>query len=150
MSAGEYGGGVGPAGLDPLPDATTPPPGAPPVALLFDGATKDFPLDDDGLYRSVGTGAQKVELALLRQFGKMPIATTQGLDLSGVVPVAGAQLTVDVEARVRAAVAQPLAALEIELLSITGTSPVRGGIKIYVRFRDLTDPLKPVIQITVG
>lgn len=150
MGAGSYPAGLGPAGLDPLPDATVPREGLPPVALLFDGATKDFPLDADGFYRSVGIGAQKVELALIRVFGKMPIAANEGLDLTGVVPAPGEKLSMDGENRVRAALAQPLAAGEIEILSITTTSPVRGGIKIVVQFKDLTDPLPTPQTLTVG
>ncbi len=150
MGAGQQGAGLGPAGLDPLPDVTDPPLGVPPVALLFDGETKDFPLDSQGRYRSVGIGAQKAQLALLRQFGKLPIAITQGLDMDGVVPVAGTKLSAEVNSRVRAALAQPLAAREIHIIDIQGESPVRGGIKISVRFNDLTDPLAAPYTVTIG
>lgn len=150
MSAGEYGAGLGPAGLDPLPDARNPPSGRPPVALLFDGRTRDFPLDSEGRYKSVGVGAQKAELALLLVFGKTPVASTQGLDLSGVIPVDGDKLSADVDSRVRAALAAPIAARDIEVLEILGSSPVRGAIRVYVKIKDLTDPLKPVVTITVG
>ena len=150
MSAGLYPAGYGPCGLDPLPTASTARSVVAPVALMFDGATRDFPLNPaTGRYYGVTPVAQRVELALLTQFGKTPAAPTMGLNLSGVVPVSGDKLQADVDSAVRTAIATPISKGDIKILEITGTSPNRGRIRVYVRFQDLRDPLQPIFAVTI-
>ena len=151
MTAGLYPCGYGPCGLDPLPTASTARSVTAPVALMFDGETRDFPLNaSTGRYYGVTSVAQKVELALLTQFGKTPAVPTMGLDLSKVVPVAGDKLQADVDAAVRLALAPMLTNGDIALLEVTGTSPNRGRIRAYVRFQDLRDPLRPIYSVTTS
>jgi len=144
MGAGEYPCGFGPCGLDPLPTGSTPRSLSPPVALLFDGATRDFPLNPDtGRYYGVTPVAQKVELALLIALKALRAAPAVGISFEDVVPVEGDKFQADVEAAVRTALAPMLKADEIELISIVAASPVRGGIRAAVTFKDLTDPVAP-------
>ena len=152
MSAGLYPAGYGPCGLDPQPTLSTSQSSVAPVAIMFDGATRDFPLNPEtGRYYGVTSVAQRVELALLTQFGKTPAVPTMGLNLAGVVPVAGDKLQADVDSAVRTALAQPIANGDIKILEITGTSPNRGRIRVYVRFQDLRDPLAPPFsEVTIG
>lgn len=150
MGAAQYACGIGPCGLDPLPAASAARSAVAPVALMFDGLTRDFPLNPEtGRYYGVTPTAQKVELALLLKFGKTPAMPSIGLDLSKVVPAAGPKLQADVESAVKSALAKMLSAGSIKILEITGTSAIRGRISVRVRFQDLTDPLRPTYTVTV-
>lgn len=151
MGAGEYPCGIGPCGLDPLPAASSARSVTPPVALLFDGKSRDFPINPDtGRYYGVTPTAQKVQLALLTRKGAIPANPTLGLDLSKVVPVAGPKLQSDVELAVRSALASVIRANQIQILDIKGTATIRGRIKVEVRYQDLTDPKRPSYTVTVS
>lgn len=64
LGIGWYAAGLGPAGYDPVVPPNAPRDVRPPAALLFDGETRDFPLDANGFYSEVHPVDQKVELAL--------------------------------------------------------------------------------------
>jgi len=151
MGLGQYPCGIGPCGLDPLPAASAARSVVAPTALLFDGASRDFPINPaTGRYYGVTSVAQRVELALLIAFGKVPAVPALGIQLANIVPVAGAKLQADVENAVKTALAVPLQRGDIALLTIRGTSTVRGRITVYVRFQDLRDPLKPIYELSVS
>lgn len=151
MGLGQYPCGVGPCGLDPLPAGSAARSVVAPAALLFDGKTHDFPLNPDtGRYYGVTSVAQRVELALLIAFDKVPAVPALGLQLANIIPVAGPKLQADVETAVKTALAVPLQRGDIAILTIEGTSTIRGRITVYVRFQDLRDPLKPIYQISVS
>lgn len=150
MGLGLYPCGVGPCGLDPLPAASAARSSVAPSALMFDGASRDFPLNPDtGRYYGVTPTAQRVELALLIALGKVPAVPGLGIQLANIVPVAGPKLQADVENAVKTALAVPLQRGDIAILTIRGTSAIRGRITVYVRFQDLRDPLKPIYQLSV-
>lgn len=150
MGLGQYPCGVGPCGLDPLPAASAARSVVAPSALMFDGASRDFPLNPaTGRYYGVTPVAQRVELALLIALGKVPAVPTLGIQLANIVPVTGPKLQTDVETAVNTALATPLQRGDIAILTIRGTSAIRGRITVYVRFQDLRDPLKPIYQLSV-
>ena len=75
------GAGSSPAGAEPCGEYVLPAPVAArdvtaPASLYFDGATKTFPLDANGRYRSLHPVDQAVALALLEQLGEPLLTST--------------------------------------------------------------------------
>ena len=78
MGAGSFGAGEGAAGEDIPTPPDAPRNVTPPAALLFDGRTRDFPLNAQGRYRRVHPVDQRVALALLIAYGTIASAPTVG------------------------------------------------------------------------
>lgn len=72
MGLGDFPCGGSPCGHDALPPPVPPRTTQPPVALRYDGATKDFLKDDSGRYLEVHPVDQEVALALCVGLGTLP------------------------------------------------------------------------------
>lgn len=70
MPAGAFSAGTWPAGA-PLAAGSLPSSWTTPAAAMFDGATRDVPLDSDGQYRAVHPVDQTVALRCLVAKGKL-------------------------------------------------------------------------------
>lgn len=125
-----------------------------PVAALFDGATKTFPLDDNGRVEAVHPVDQGVALALLTEYGKMTAAPGSGVKLKTITYAGGPRLVEQVKSFCRAAVKRWTDAGDIREENIGVELPGYGRINIvysYVRLKDSGDRRKGVPQsVRVG
>ena len=148
MGAGDTPAGEAPAGLDP-PGAPSPPRDVrPPQALLVDGATRDVPLDAQGLYAGVDPVEHRVALAIFLTLGAIPSAPEIGSTIRDARIAASAPLQQDVEARVRQALADEMTAQNIDLLQVTATVTVRWRLSVLVVYRNLRLPGAPQRTLT--
>lgn len=143
MGAGDHPAGEGPAGFDPPAEPAPLRRAEPPRALLFDGATRDFPRDADGRYRDIHPVDQEVALALLVELGAVGPAPATGSTLRAIPHAGGPTLKADVRNRIHLALARPLAAKDIEEIAITVTTPRPGAIRVIYDYLNLRAPGVP-------
>ena len=113
-----------------------------PVAARYDGATKAFPLDDDGRVYAEHPVDQGVALALLTLFGKMTAAPGSGTRIKTITYAGGPRLVEQVKAFCREAVKRWTDAGDIREDSITVTIPATGALSViyaYTRLKDSGD-----------
>ena len=105
MTAGEFlAGEMDPAGED--PPAAAPPPRRVtlPRALLFDGATRTYPIDGDGRLIDAHPVDHEVALAVLVELGAITSAPSTGSTLRRVKYLGGPTLKTEVAERLRTAI----------------------------------------------
>lgn len=147
MGAGEFDAGEGLAGEDPVPAFAQPRNVTPPVALLLDGRTLDFPLDTTGLYRSVHPVDQEVALALMAKFGTIAGAPDTGNKLR-LIRKLGPRTKAEATNIVNEAIGALIAANDIKLLDLTiETRTPQGALLVAVSYQNLR--LKPSQPRTV-
>jgi hypothetical protein len=146
MPAGSYGAGFGGAGFDPIvvSDSTL---GAPTRALRYDLATRRFVEDGTGGFVDVHPIDQKVAFLLGTEQGSLPSVPTLGqryrARVNGIDPRLIPAVVLD---ETRLVLAPLLAAQDIELLDVqTDAASFRGRVVIAVTYRNLRDPLHPVL-----
>jgi hypothetical protein len=148
MGAGDTQAGSAPAGIDPPPSPTPPRDVQPPQALLFDGATRDVPLDANGRYEEADPVDHRVAVALFSTLAAIPSAQEIGNTVAKAPIDDPAPLQRDVEARVRAALKDELDAQNIALLTIAATVTVRWRIQVTVVYQNLRLPGSPQRTLT--
>lgn len=147
--AGSFPAGSGPGGFDPSSTGTSPG-RLLPTAIRFEGATRDWALDDAGNYRKVTPNEQAVILSMCVKQGDIKSSPTTGNTLHKIVYLGGENLGADIENRVRTSnpIARLLAAKAIEIVRIDFET--RGGkLLVATYFRDLqTDKNKVLGPVT--
>lgn len=137
---GFYPAGTGPAGFAPAPPPQERRRRKPPAALHFDGATRDFLKDEDGLYKSVHPVDQGVGLALLVELQRLPSAPAVGSTLPQIEHVAAASLQNDVQDRVDRALDRWLSAGDITQLALTATPGPFGRVRVVYEYTNNRAP----------
>lgn len=143
MGAGDFEAGpLDPAGEDPVADPPAPRRVTLPAALLFDGATADFPLDSAGLYKSSHTVDQRVALALIPRQGTVASVPGLGSRLRSIKRATGALAVAKARDYVDLALAALVLAGDIEVVDVQVESPGRGQIAVAVTYKNLrvTEP----------
>jgi hypothetical protein len=113
-----------------------------PVAARFDGATRTFPLDDDGRVLASHPVDQAVALALLVEYGKMTAAPNSGTRIKKIKYAGGSRLEEEVRTYCREAVKRFTDAGDIREVSIKVDVPAAGRLNVeynYVRLKDSGD-----------
>ena len=150
MGAGDFLAGMGTAGFDP-PVVPSPARNVrPPHALLFDGATRDVPLTDQGSYAEVHPVDQRVALALFVTLASIPSAPEIGNTLASVRIQDAASMQRDAEGRVRQALQDELNANNIELVAVAASVTPRWRVSVVVKYRNLRLPDSPIATITAN
>lgn len=140
MGAGSNGAGVGGAGFDP-PFVNVEPVSLPPVALRYEGLTKDFVIDDSGNYRSVTSTEQGMIISICFNQGQIKSSPQTGNTLDQIVYLGSANLQADVEDRIRnanpakALIAAGKASIRNIVVQTTG-----GRLAVEVFFKALDAP----------
>ncbi len=91
---------------------------SPPAAVLYDGATRDFPLDAAGLYTEEHPTDQKVGLALIVAQGTVSGSATLGSKLRAKRLINSETIRTEVAYIVNTALASLVAAKEIVIVRI--------------------------------
>lgn len=131
--------GVGPAGYNPVVPPNAPRDVRPPAALLFDGGTRDFPLDENGFYRAIHPVDQKVALALCVSRGAIAAVPGIGNKLRTIQRVRPDVAVTLVKNYVREALADLIAAKSIQIESdgIAVDASVPGRLLFAVTYLNL-------------
>ncbi len=141
MGAGDYSAGLSDiAGEDPVAALSAARNLLPPLALVFDGATRTFLRDENGLLLSVHPVDQKVALALLMQQGKFASANTTGSTLREIKYLDPQKVNTDATNRVNRALDAVLKPGDIKILKLEATQPTRWSISILFEYQNLRDP----------
>lgn len=138
MGAGQYGFGLGPGGQDPVLAPSSPRNAKPPAALLFNGASRSFPLDANGRYGGIHPIDQKVALALILQSNTLASVPEIGNNVRGIRKI-DRRTANKVRDEVTRALADMVSNGDIQVLSIeveTRTS-VTGAILFAVTYTNL-------------
>lgn len=137
LGIGWYPAGLGPAGYDPVVPPNAPRDVRPPAALLFDGQTRDFPLDANGFYREVHPVDQKVELALCVSRGAIASVPGIGNKLRTIQRVRVAVAETLCRNYIDEALADLLKAKSISVEKITIDTSVPGRLLFAVAYLNL-------------
>lgn len=138
MSAGSYPGGIGPFGADPVQTGYTSKPKQP-VAIRYEGVTRDWSLDDAANYKAVTPVEQGVALSLCVKRGAIKSSPDTGNTLHEIVYIGGIDIAAEIKDRVLKS--NPLARFISEgQASITKIihEETPSGFKVAVFFKDLT------------
>lgn len=146
MTAGLYPGGIGPAGVAPTVSGHTTTPKRP-VAIRYEGVTRDWAHDADANYKAVTPVEQGVALALCVKQGDIKSSPTTGNTLHEIEYLGGPDLGADIRDRVLTS--NPLARLiadgEAEVTKIDHEE-APNGFKVAVYFKDLTADKNRVLR----
>lgn len=115
---------------------------APPAALRWNPATKDYDRDTDGLYVEVHPVDAAVVLALTVALKSLPADQTAGIALRGIRPNTP-KTQAQVETAVRQALARLLAAGDITLVAIETDGNAFGLLYVVVRYYNQRAPRLP-------
>ena len=137
LGIGWYPAGYGPAGYDPVVPPDAPRVVRPPTAMLFDGQTRDFPLDENGFYREVHPVDQEVELALCVSRGAIASVPGIGNKLRTIQRVRAAVAETLCQNFINEALADLIKAKSIEIQSIVIDTIVPGRLLYAVSYRNL-------------
>lgn len=144
MGFGDSEFGVPPFGGDVAPDVPAARPTSLPRAILFDGSSRTFPRDADGRLIDIHPVDQEVALAVLLVQGGIASSPATGSTLRSVESGADGGLQIDVERRLTAALARPLAAGDIRIIWIRTRIGPRWRTGIHLRYQNLRDPDAPI------
>lgn len=143
MAAGDGKLGASPAGYD-LLVGTEALRRALPHALYLDGATADFPLDSDGLHRSLHPNDQWVALQLLVRQGTMRSVPGMGNRLREITRVAPARAQRLAEDYINQALSDRVRTGDIRINSVEVDTSVRGRLVVAVSYTNMRLlPLRP-------
>lgn len=104
-------------------------------ARLFDGTTRDLPLDDNGHFKTIHPVDSAVQMALLLEAEKISATPEVGQTFRAIV--LGSRVKSDVDNRVRAALAHLTSDKRIEILAIQYEQPNRHALFIAVDYLNL-------------
>jgi hypothetical protein len=138
MGAGDYATGVGPAGFDPVLSSDGRSIYRAPAAQEFDGATRDFPLDDLGNFRALHPVDQGVAFSILVKRGQLKSAPNVGNTLHEIGNVGGGRTAEQVKARVNDAfpLRDFLREGSVETIRIDHDVTVRGRLLVVYTYRN--------------
>lgn len=137
MPLGDFPAGEGPLGFDPVAPLVPPRRARPPASLLFDGATRDFPLDKDGFYREIHSVDQRVALALLVTEGTIASASELGSRLRRIDRVPRGVMKSTAINHVRRALSALVAERSIRIDAIEVETPADGTLLVAVTYANL-------------
>jgi hypothetical protein len=141
VPAGDYSAGdLDLAGEDPVASPSAPRNVTPPQALLFDGATRTFLFDDNGLLRSVHPVDQKVELGLLLELGKIAPVPTIGTAFRSIKYIDPQKIDNQVRDAIRLAIGSLKTNGDIEEINVTVLRPNRNAFSVQFTYRNLRLP----------
>lgn len=140
MGAGEYEMGDGGAGEDPVATSTAPATHTLPEAAQYDGASKDFLLDDDGRYLPTTSATQGAMLSVVAYRLKQ---------LRAIRPVPGPGLQKQVEDQVNQALADRVRAGQIRIDKVTANTSGNAAIVVLVDFTDLAANAADQAQVVI-
>ena len=153
MGAGDYAAGFADiAGEDPIAVLSAARDLLPPLALAFDGETRTFLRDENGLLLSVHPIDQKVALALFIEQKKITSAPNTGSTLREIKYLDPQKVVTDATNRINRALNAVLKPGDIEIISLEVTQPSRWSISTKLEYRNLRDPTsRPrVLRVTNG
>jgi hypothetical protein len=113
---GAFPAGSTPAGYDPVIPAGAPRRVVPPPALKFDGATRDFPLDENGFYQASHPVDQQAALALCVSRGAIASVSSIGNKLRTISRVSPAVAETLAKTYIREGLASLTSAKSIEVI----------------------------------
>lgn len=119
-----------------------------PAATRFEGATADYPLDDEGNWVAIDPVDQEVALSLLIPLGSCASAPDVGNTFRELVPQS-ASLQADAEDRARRSLFRPLSRKDIALDRVAVRPNVTtGGVLVFAYYRNLrsADPSKLLVR----
>ncbi|MBA2687504.1 MAG: hypothetical protein H0U64_05340 [Gemmatimonadaceae bacterium] len=138
MSAGLFPAGIQPAGADPIQTGYSTKPKRP-TAMRYEGATRDWALDELDNYKAVTPTEQAVVLSICVRQGDIKSSPKTGSTLQEIVYLGGEDLGADIRDRVLTS--NPLARLiadgQAEVTDIRHEE-TPSGFKVAVYFKDLT------------
>ena len=150
MGAGDHIAGLTDiAGEDPVAALSAARGLIPPMALVFDGATRTFLSDENGRLKSVHPVDQKGALALLIQQKKLSSAPDTGSTLKEIKYLDPAKVVTDATNRVNRALNAVLQPGDIEIIKLEITQPSKWSISIRLDYRNLRDPNSQPRVLTV-
>lgn len=143
MGAGSFPAGLGLCGLDPLPNPVPPRSVTFPVALQYDGQSKDFLLDANGEYLSIHPVDQAVALALILGLGTISSAPSAGAAFRQIKRITNTTPK-QAEDMVRAALRDLVNAKKISIVTINvETRMTQGSTLIDVTYVNLVTKKSP-------
>lgn len=137
LGIGWFPAGFGPAGYDPVVPPNAPRDVRPPAALLFDGETRDFPLDANGFYREVHPVDQRVALALCISRGAIASVPGIGNKLRTIQRVRRDVAETLARNYINEALAEMLSSKSIRIEKITIDTAVAGRLLFAVTYLNL-------------
>jgi phage gp46-like protein len=137
MSFGAYLCGIGLAGFAPIIPPNAPRRVSPPAALLFDGSSRDFPLDENGFYQESHPVDQEVSLALCISRGAIASASGVGNKLRTISRVSQSVAEALARAYIRDALASLVSRKAIEVQNVTIDTTVPGRLLYAVTYLNL-------------
>jgi hypothetical protein len=144
--SGIWPAGYAPAGVAPSESGYTTTPKRP-VAIRYEGSTRDWALDSAANYKAVTTVEQGVALSLCVKQGDIKSSPTTGNTLHEIEYLGGSDLGADIRDRVLTS--NPLARLiadgEAEVTRIDHEEAMN-GFKVAVYFKDLTADKNRVLR----
>jgi hypothetical protein len=146
MGAGSYAAGLGPAGHDPVPDASNPQ-ALQTGAVFFDPRTKNAVLLSDGTFQATHPVDQAAALAISLVLGTVGSVPTAGSSLADIA-YTGADLEAQVTNRVNLALAKLLDAKDIDRLAVS-VERIEGGFVMSVDYHNLRIIGRPVRSLKV-
>lgn len=146
MSAGSWPGGFGPAGAAPVQSGSTTKPKQP-VAIRYEGFTRDFALDNEANYKAVTPVEQGVALSLCVRQGDIKSSPTTGNTLHEIVYLGNSDLGADISDRVLTSnpLARFIAERQAEVVLIDHEE-TQNGFKVAVYFKDLTGDKNRILR----
>ena len=139
MGAAATPAGSTPAGSDTATSAPTPRTVTLPAAILFDGASGDYPLDANGRYLPLHPVSQRVVLKLLVRLGSIASASTAGAGFRDIARGSPAQRTMQVQQIVKTTLKPDIAAGDITLERVDVDTSNPGATLTAIRFVNLRD-----------
>jgi hypothetical protein len=147
MGLGDFPAGEGLGGLDPIPLVLGPNGLTAPVALRYDGATKDFLLDANGHYLGIHPVDQQVALALICGLGTMPAAPKVGAafrQIKRITPSTPKQA----EDMARTALSSLVSGGLIKIVAIeVETTALQGAVLIAVTYVNMLTQKRPTFSL---
>lgn len=137
MGLAAYLAGLGFVGYDPVVPPGAPRRVEPPPALLFDGQTRDFPLDENGFYKASHPVDQEVALALCVSRGAIASVSSVGNRLRTISRVSRNVADTLARTYIREGLADLVAAKSIEIEDVQIDQSVPGRLLFSVTYLNL-------------
>jgi hypothetical protein len=139
MGAGSSPAGAAPAGADEAASAPAPRVVTLPAAILFDGASGDYPLDADGRYKALHPVTQRIVLKLLVRLGSIGSANTTGAPFRDIKRGSADKRANQARQIVKTALKDDIAAGDIKLVRVDVDTTNRNATLTAVYFVNLRE-----------
>jgi hypothetical protein len=137
LGAANFPGGFGRGGLDPVPEVSKATAKRPPRALLFDGLTKDYALDDEGRYLAVHPVDATVFQILRTVVGSIASAPSTGQTVGAIPFIDKKKIFAQVDDAVRVALKALVDRGSVQILAIIVEPRRFGAVAFEVRYLNL-------------